>query len=105
MHHTSITQCSYARPKRQSGFAKPWPFVWPQHCDQANPVHKHISQTLRLVLSLYDIVGTHTGLFHVPEDRELIFKIAVHLIAHYNLLAKWAQDQGLKRWNTVLHHH
>jgi hypothetical protein len=84
---------------------KAWAFVWPQCCDQTNPVHKHISQTLRLVLSLHDIAGTHTGLFHVPEDRELILKTAVHWIAHYNWLAKWAQGQGLKRWGTVLKHH
>ena len=56
-------------------------------------------------MRLYDNVGTHTGLFHVPEDRELRFKTAVHLIAHYKWLAKWAHDQGLKRWSTVLKHH
>ena len=41
----------------------------------------------------------------MPEDRVLILINAVHLLAHYNWLAKWAQDQGLKRWNTVLKHH
>ena len=90
--------------KRQSGVAKHWP-LWPQYCDQTNPVHKHISQTLRRVLSLYDIVATHTDLFHVPEDRELILQTAVNVIAHYKWLAKWAQYQGLKRWRTVLKHH
>ena len=80
-------------------------FVRPQYCNQTTPVHRHISQTLRLVLRLYDIVGTRTGLFRVPEDRGLILKTAVQLTAHYKWLAKWAQDQGLKRWSTVLKHH
>jgi hypothetical protein len=44
-------------------------------------------------------------LFHVPEDREFILKIAMHLIAHYKWVAKWAEEQGLKHWNTVLKHH
>ena len=79
--------------------------VWPQYCDQTSPVHRHISQTLRLVLSLYDIAGAHAGLFHVPEDKELILKNAVRLIEHYSWLAKWAQYQGLKRWHTMLKHH
>jgi hypothetical protein len=26
-------------------------------------------------------------------------------MAHYNWLAKWAEEQGKKRWNTVLKHH
>ena len=29
----------------------------------------------------------------------------VHLLARNKWVAKWAQDQGLKRWNTVLKHH
>ena len=102
MHHKGIAQCSGARPKEAEWSCRVWAFVWPQYCDQTNPAHRHISQTLRLVLSLYDIAGTLTGLFHVPEDRGLILKTAVHLIAHYNWLAKWAQGQGLKRWTTVL---
>ena len=106
MHHASITQCSDARPKRQSVlFCRALAFVWPQYCDRANPVHKHISQTLRLVRSLSDIAGAHAGLFRVPEDKELIFQTAARLIAHYKWLAKWAQYLGLKRWNTVLKHH
>ena len=100
--HYPMLRC---KAKEAEWFCKALAFVWPQYCDQTNPVHRHISQTLRLVLRLYDIVGTHTGLFHAPEDRELILKNAVHLIAHSNWLAKWAQDQGLKRWNTVLKHH
>ena len=79
--------------------------MWPQSCDQTNPVHRLVSQTLRLVLSLCSIVGIHTGLFHVPEDRELIWETAVHLTAHYKWLAKWAPYQGLKRWHRVLKHH
>ena len=27
------------------------------------------------------------------------------LIDHYKCLAKWAQGQGMKRWNTALKHH
>jgi len=100
--HDPMLRC---KAKEAEWFCRALAFVWPQYCDQTNPVHRHISQTLRLVLSLFNIAGTHTGLFHVPEDRELILKTAVHLIAHYNWLAKWAQDQGLKRWNTVLKHH
>ena len=56
-------------------------------------------------MDLYEIAGASTGLFHLPEDRELILDTAVHLIAHYNWLAKWAEEQGHKRWNTVLKHH
>jgi hypothetical protein len=100
--HYPMLKC---KAKEAECFCRAVAFVWPQYCDQANPVHRHISETSRLVLNLYDIVGSQTGLFHVQDERELILEIAVHLIAHYNWLAKWAEDNGLKRWNTVLKHH
>ena len=80
-------------------------FVWPQYCNQTNPVHGHISQIWRLVLSLYDIVGTHTGLFHVPEGRELILQKCSAPDCPLQVVGHLAHDQGLKRWNTVLKHH
>ena len=94
-----------SKAKETEWFCRALAYVWPQFCDQANPVHRHTSRTLRLVLDLYDLAGTHTGLFHLPEDRELMVETAVHLLAHYNWLAKWAEEQGQKRWNTVLKHH
>ena len=94
-----------SKAKEAEWLCKALAYVWPQNCDRANPVHRHISRTLRYVLDLYEIAGASTGLFHLPEDRELILDTAVHLIAHYNWLAKWAEEQGHKRWNTVLKHH
>ena len=41
----------------------------------------------------------------MSEDKELILKTAVHLLAHYNWIAKWAAEQSLKRLNTVLKYH
>jgi hypothetical protein len=69
--HYPMLRCN---AKRGKVVCRALAFVWPQYCDQTNPVHKHISQTLGLVLDLYDIARTHTGLFHVPEDLELIFE-------------------------------
>ena len=64
--HYPMLKC---KAKEAQWFCRALAFVWPQYCDQANPVHRHISMTLRLFLHLCDIVGTHTGLFHVPKDK------------------------------------
>jgi hypothetical protein len=92
--HYPMLRCN---AKEADWFCRALAFVWAQYCEQTNLVHTHISQTLRLAMSLYDIVGARAGLFHVPEGRELILKTAVRLIAHYSWLAKWAHNQGLKR--------
>jgi hypothetical protein len=47
--HYPMLRCN---AKEAEWFCKALAFVWPQYCDQTNPVHRHISQTLRLVLSL-----------------------------------------------------
>jgi hypothetical protein len=65
--HYPMLRCKAKEEERLFFCCKALAFVWPQYCDQTNPVHNHISQTLRLVLNLYDIVGTHTGLFRVPR--------------------------------------
>ena len=100
--HFPMLRC---KAKEAEWFCRALAFVWPQYCDQANPVHKHISETLRLVLNLYDIAGPQPGLFHMPEDKELILKTAAHLLAHYKWLAKWAEEQGPNRKQTMLKHH
>jgi hypothetical protein len=35
----------------------------------------------------------------------MLLRSGTELLAHYNWLSHWAENRGLKRWNSVLKHH
>ena len=75
--------------------------AWVQYMDEDNEEHMHIKLVLEHLVALYDLAGM-PGLF-LTEAQSTTFKDTVDkLLAHYNWLARKAQDSGLKRWNTVL---
>ena len=93
-----------AKAKETEWVCRSLAFVWPQYMDQGNRVHLHMAKTLQCLLQVYDIAGA-PGLFHSNVDSQLLLDQVQALQAHYNWLAKWAEDNGLRRWNTVLKHH
>ena len=42
---------------------------------------------------------------HSDTDSMAMLTLVEELQAHYSWLAKWAEDSGEKRWNTVMKHH
>ena len=89
-----------AKAKETEYLCKPLALVWPRYCNNDLPTRRHMSRTLRLVLDLYAIAGTDTGLFHLPKDRELILETVTQLLVHYNWLAKWAEASHKKKGGT-----
>ena len=69
--------------------------------DEDNEEHMHIELVLEYLVALNDLARI-SGLF-LTEAQSATFKDTVDkLLAHYNWLARKAEDSGLKRWNTVL---
>jgi hypothetical protein len=78
--------------------------AWVQYMDEDNEENMHIKLLLEFLVAWYDFAGM-PGLF-LTEAQSTTFKDTVDkLLAHYNWLARKAQDSGLKRWNTVLKLH
>lgn len=78
--------------------------IWPQYMDEDMEAHMHINRTLQLLLEVYDLAGS-PGLFMTLVQQQRIVSTVNELHAHYNWLAKQAEDSGHKRWNTVLKFH
>ena len=78
--------------------------IWPQYMNKNIDVHCHIMRTLSLVVDIYTLASTD-GIFHSDIDSLAIMDAVHNLQAHYNWLAKWAEDRNLRRWNTVYKHH
>jgi hypothetical protein len=78
--------------------------VWPQYMNKDIDVHGHIMRTLSLVVDIYDLASTD-GIFGSDKDSMAMLQAVHQLQAHYNWLAKWAEDNNMRRWNTVYKHH
>jgi hypothetical protein len=90
-----------AKAKETEHLCRALSTAWVQYMDEDNEEHMHIKLVLEYLVALYDLAGM-PGLF-LTEAQSTTFKDTVDkLLAHYNWLARKAQDSGLKRWNTVV---
>lgn len=78
--------------------------VWVQYMDEDKEEHCHINMVLQHLVALYDLAG-QPGLFMTVAQSTKMKDTVDKLLAHYNWLARLAEDNGQKRWNTVLKFH
>jgi len=74
--------------------------VWVQYMDEDKEEHCHINMVLQHLVVLYDLAG-QPGLFMTMAQSTKMKDTVCELLAHYNWLARLAEDNGAKRWNTV----
>ena len=104
MHPSKSTPCAPPRQMKHNTCAEHCPL---RGCNTWTRTMRNtcISKwTLEHLVALYDLAGM-PGLF-LTAAQSTTFKDTVDkLLAHYNWLARKAQDSGLKRWNTILEFH